>query len=480
MKTFWFILILTLFSCSTSGPVDSNLNDSADIPVVDTPKGFHSNLDELDQIHSALSSMGDWASFKYQALIQREDEIISEMENLQTELTSDGGIDLIPGKSYSFKIQSFCVHPGAYRPVLGDGFRVARLQGKASKWLPEILEKLPQVSVNQSHVQHLIWELLTGAHYDDLSEENKRTLELFFNDGLSRFGSSTLNQMGTTLFNSVAPVEITKTIDDFSNLHDEALRFQGNFKKLEALFAPNSGRQKAIPVGWMQMKEGYLLKVTSHGFPETRIDLYLPDERKSGRNPQSKSLFKLSHLVALPSVGQRLALSHKLNLPQKTNNDRYCKKLQEFKPKNCFEIGDSTREKILSIANPSHFLKTRYQSPPDRTKPIEEETDCSRFTQQIYKKAGMEYLYSGTATFHCLNVFKEVSQDQGKPGDLVLYRSHIGILSKNGNVISATVGGPKKRSQLDPENPDFLPSITELPVDQAGSGTYKIIRWSCP
>ncbi len=479
MKLIKLLPIIFLFSCSTSGPVDTKLDDSVDIKIVEPPKSFHSNLDELNQIKYNLDKVGDSSTFRYQALLQREDEIISEIENTQSELSANGGIDLMPGQSYSFKIQSFCVHPGAYRPITGDGFRVGEMRGKASKWLPEILEKLPNVKVSQNRIQSLIWNLLAGAHYDELNEEDKRNLDLFFDDGIRRFGSSTLNDIGASIFKSVVPNEIEETIEEFSSFKEQVLRYQDDFKKLESILAPKSNRSKPIPVGWMRMKEGYLLKVTSHGYNETRIDIYVPEEG-SNRKPQSKFLFKLSNLVALPSISQRLALSHKLNIPQRTNNDKNCRKLQNFRPKNCAEMNESIREKILSIASPSHFLKTRYKSPPDNSKQIETEADCSRFTQQIFERAGMYYPYANTPSFECLSVFKEIPREQGKPGDLVLYRGHIGILSKNGSVISATVGGVRHRSKLNSDDPEFLPSITELPIGLAGSGKPKVMQWSCP
>ena len=143
-------------------------------------------------------------------------------------------------------------------------------------------------------------------------------------------------------------------------------------------------------------------------------------------------------------------------------------------------MNESIREKILSIANPSHFLKTRYKSPPDNSMQIETETDCSRFTQQIFERAGMYYPYANTPSFECLSVFKEIPRDQGKAGDVVLYRGHIGILSKNDSVISATVGGVKHRSKLYPDDPAFLPAITELPIEKAGFGKPKVMQWSCP
>jgi cell wall-associated NlpC family hydrolase len=92
----------------------------------------------------------------------------------------------------------------------------------------------------------------------------------------------------------------------------------------------------------------------------------------------------------------------------------------------------------------------------------------------------MYYPYANTPSFECLSVFKEIPREQGKPGDLVLYRGHIGILSKNGSVISATVGGVRHRSKLNSDDPEFLPSITELPIGLAGSGKPKVMQWSCP
>lgn len=349
------------------------------------------------------------------------------------------------------------------------------MKGKAEKWLPEILEKLPQFSLEQDQVQNLIWQVLTGAQYDDLSKENQRILNLFYKNAFFKFGNSIFNNIADAVIESVVPQEVSSSIDEFKDLKEKAQSLQDDFSGLEKLFSPFSKRNQPIPVGWMRMKEGYLIKVTSNGYPETRIDIYVPVD---GRSPQAKKAVKLATLIALPSVGQRLALSHKLNIPARTANNQYCKKLSDFKPKNCHELTDQDRESILKLADPANFSKSRYESPPDSSRPIEAETDCSRFTQQIYERAGMDYLYFSTSTFQCLSVFNEVDQTAGKPGDLVLFNGHIGILSKSGRIISATRGGPGGRSRLKSDDPNFLPSITELPMGQFGKG--KILRWRCP
>jgi hypothetical protein len=475
VKKFIVLNMLLLASCSISGPVDTSLNDSADIPVVNTPQLFHSDIDELEEIQNELYDRADWSSFGYQALIQREDEIVSSLEQTQSELIKNGELSLESGRSYSFNIQSFCVNPGQYRPLAGDGFRVGLMTGDAQKWLPDILEKLPKFSVQQDQAQNLIWQLLTGVTYDNLGRENQRVLDLFFSDAYARFGNSAVNSIAGSVIRSITPPEVGSTIDDFNDLKAQALAMQDDFRGLEKLFSPSSNRLKALPVGWMRMKEGYLIKVTSRGYQETRIDLYVPAD---GRTPQSKNTIKMSNLVALPSIGQRLALSHKVIIPSRTRDNQYCKKLSEFKPKNCHALSDDGRASLLKFADPMNFSKSRYQSPPDSSKPIEEETDCSRFIQQVYERAGMKYLYSSTATFQCLSVFSEVDKAEEKAGDLVLYRGHVGILTKNGKVISATKGGSAERSKLKPTDPAFLPAITELPTDQFGPG--KVLRWRCP
>jgi hypothetical protein len=471
-------LPLLLASCSSSGPVATNLDDSAGILVVKAPQNFRSPLEELDSVREALSQIDDQLSFRYQAFLQKEDEIVSALEETQAEMINRGGIDLIPGESYSFKVESFCVYPGAYRPLSGDGLRVGNMSGKASEWLPQLLEKLPIVDVPQDRIQLLIWKLLSGAHYDELNNDDQDVLGLFFNDGFTRFGSSGLNHLGSKVFDSVAPGNLLGAIDDFSSIKDEVFRFQGDFKKLESLLAPESARVKPLPVGWMQM-DGYLMRLTSNGYTEVQVDIYVPEDDQN-RKPQSKKLFKLSDLVALPAVGQRLAISHKMNIPQRTNNDNYCNKIRSFKPKNCSEVSDKVRNKILEFANPEHFLKTRYASPPSETKKIEEETDCSHFVQQIYHRSGLDYPYIPTSAYRCLSIISEVKKEDILPGDIILYRGHVGIYSKDKKVISATLGGTNRRSMLEPSDPNFVPSITNLPIDQAYNGEWKALRWECP
>lgn len=141
---------------------------------------------------------------------------------------------------------------------------------------------------------------------------------------------------------------------------------------------------------------------------------------------------------------------------------------------------ESDRQKILAIADPRKFSRTRYQSPPHNGATPEVETDCSHFVHDIMNRAGFEFPYTPTRSFECLRSFKSIPSTQALPGDLIMFSGHVGILGSDGLIISATTGGKNRRSSLDPDDKDFLSSITRLTQDQFGRETPKVIRWSCP
>ena len=138
------------------------------------------------------------------------------------------------------------------------------------------------------------------------------------------------------------------------------------------------------------------------------------------------------------------------------------------------------RKKIVAAADPKNFSQSRYRSPPGDRAKTEEETDCSHFVNEIMKRNGFAFPYLPTSSLGCLSVFKEVPEKEASPGDLILYPGHVGFVTEDGLVISATQGGIQKRSQLEPRDPRFIPTISRLKKRQAGKGTWKILRWSCP
>ncbi len=158
--------------------------------------------------------------------------------------------------------------------------------------------------------------------------------------------------------------------------------------------------------------------------------------------------------------------------------NRRCKKVWSEEQKEedpCKPITAKLRTLLLSDANPSHFLKVRYQSPPA----TKWSTDCSHFVNQIYKAVGLVFPYQSTSFFDCITHFESESASAAKIGDIVLFAHHVGIYSGNGRIISATIGGPRRLAMLDPNNPLFRPSIQNVKIAEFNQPVRAYLAWSC-
>lgn len=102
----------------------------------------------------------------------------------------------------------------------------------------------------------------------------------------------------------------------------------------------------------------------------------------------------------------------------------------------CRAITAADREKVLAIAHPENFPKTRYRTGSRRA--IETETDCSHFVHEIYRRAGLPFSFRPTRELADAPEFELLPESKARPGDLMLFRGHVGILDRDGKVISAT------------------------------------------
>ncbi|MCO5142185.1 MAG: NlpC/P60 family protein [Oligoflexia bacterium] len=106
------------------------------------------------------------------------------------------------------------------------------------------------------------------------------------------------------------------------------------------------------------------------------------------------------------------------------------------KENSCPLLNHSKRSQILRIANPKNFPKTRYRM--GSTHKIEKSTDCSRFVHEIYRRAGLKYNFMTTNQLKSSSQFLRIRESEAKPGDLMLFRGHVGIIASDGKIISAT------------------------------------------
>jgi len=147
-----------------------------------------------------------------------------------------------------------------------------------------------------------------------------------------------------------------------------------------------------------------------------------------------------------------------------------CPDLKNWSPINCMEFSEEIRETLLEVATPDNFPNTKYRKAYSLEKSVEEETDCSRFVFHVFKRVGLYYPMATTKNFSCLSVFKEIGSEEAQAGDIVLMRGHIGILGREGKLISATSG---KRSRWRGS------SIRELSL-KSFRGKKRYFTWSCP
>jgi hypothetical protein len=468
--------------------VDNDISDNK-IQIVDQPDGYKDSLLEIENLRSGLIkyessldepiTIGNKNQERYFSHAEAFDAKINEQEEIENELKQSGKLKLTPGQSYSFELESFCVQGRSPRPVIGDGLKIVPMQGAAKNYLPFMLEKYPSLNLEQSEMQSLIWGLLADVKYDQLSSENQLNLKRFYPDAEIRFGNHAATAAAKDVIDIFIPDEVKSTIDNIESLRNEFLNLQDQFHELENVMAPIQSRAP-IPLGWMKIEEGYFVKVTAQeGYTKVKVEIYVPDELEGLRTPNSlkEIFFYPSELVALPGSGQRLALSPKKVKIKHRPEEDICEKLKRWKAPKCTQITESMREKILTLAEPKNFPITRYASPPSAFKTIEEETDCSHFSHEIYHRAGINFPYVNTTAIKCLSYFKEISLEEARSGDLILYQKHIGILSKNKKVISPGIGGTRERSKLFPNDSDFIPSIQELPIKSFGKPTF--LRWSC-
>lgn len=102
----------------------------------------------------------------------------------------------------------------------------------------------------------------------------------------------------------------------------------------------------------------------------------------------------------------------------------------------CEPLNAEARQELLSIADPANFPRTRYRLGSWRA--IEKETDCSRFVHEIYKRAGFPFGFRSSRELKYAPEFQTIDAEEALPGDLMVFRGHVGIVDQEGRIISAT------------------------------------------
>lgn len=134
----------------------------------------------------------------------------------------------------------------------------------------------------------------------------------------------------------------------------------------------------------------------------------------------------------------------------------------------CRPIGWEERRALLEQASPERFPASRYRR--GSPKRIEVATDCSHFVHEIYRRAGLPYAFRSTRELKAAPEFELLPETDALPGDLMLFRGHVGLVDKAGRIISATRVRSRHQS-----------TITRM--DRASFPTFRgyrhVLRYKC-
>ncbi|WP_413944250.1 hypothetical protein [Bdellovibrio sp. HCB-162] len=147
---------------------------------------FQSPLESASKLYSLLTK--EKLSKRDRKYISAQlNEILSAQGAVAKELMSTGKLELKPGHSYEFDLESFCVNVGMHQPLTGDGMYLNQMPSEYSSWLPSLLDKYKEKKMNQEDTQTLIWSLASESKYDELSEKNQSNMEKIFSDAPDKF-----------------------------------------------------------------------------------------------------------------------------------------------------------------------------------------------------------------------------------------------------------------------------------------------------
>ncbi len=330
---------LFLIGC-VSGPVTTQIDKNKN-PIVDKPPQFQSPTQAID----SLMNSSDHKFSKDHEVRQIKNSIFQTLLDQQiaiaNELKKSGQLLLRPGFSYEFDLESFCVNAGVERPTKGDGLFLGDLQGRVKSWLPVILRDYKSKGISQADAQVLIWSLLSKMRFDQLNSNNQIQLIKLFPDAPVRFGNSVVEDHAKNFLLSQVPAEILSAKEQLDQYQEILQDTRLKFSEIEKIMSPVSSRTDFIDVGWLKHEDGYFIHLEASGYQQVRVKIYAPEGMKVN------TYFQPAKHVAIPGIGQRLALSTSVI-------DRYKDKSHQL-IKN--KVGVSAKEALFILKHPLDAIK---------------------------------------------------------------------------------------------------------------------------
>ncbi len=229
-----------------------------------------------------------------------EAEVLSDFDPDENEcrplylqpVAETGGYRLKSGL-YSMTAKSFCLRGYTHGPSKGDGHLYAPLKGKKAGFVQSILEhygKKPKIP--QPDVQVLLWAIIAGANMDALGAHYAATLNELFTpeelliykgkDWLNGIADNEIDEYRQSALNKVSP-QLQQIINADNQIRTMVAQNKA-FQEIEKVaiiagVAPAEDMIREVTRGrWSYHSDGYFVRFFPNGYPQTRIDVFVPLE----------------------------------------------------------------------------------------------------------------------------------------------------------------------------------------------------------
>lgn len=265
MKIFLKILIIALLNYQAFSQIDDILTKLPGIEDYSVKKSVTTGLKDATPVAYWLDDAG--TLLKYSSL-------------------QDASLITGPGY-YRFKIRTFCLHAGTYRPVEGKGCLVAPLKGSRADLIGDIMFRyISYPDIERDKVQVLIWGIESGTKYSELPPEVQAAV-------LPLLTPQDIALMETDLFEIAAdimPVEIKNILDYYNNLKSKISDVNSTYQDIENLavltgIAPENKNDKKIEPGiWSYFGNGRFIRCYPNDYTSADVEIFEPSETEIGRD----------------------------------------------------------------------------------------------------------------------------------------------------------------------------------------------------
>lgn len=254
------------------------------IPTAPDISTLTSVRDRLTGTESPITTSIYDAKFDAPSLDSFTPALFSPLEEMPR--NSYGAFLLLPG-TYEFEAQSYCLTAGTYAPRRdGPGYVYAPLKGPKADIVRHILQRsVSYGEIDHGDIQILLWTIIAQGDPKQLGPDYLQRVHLLLTDDeWSSLSHGTLADITQDVLSQVSlPEPLARVAAAESQLRAVLSQGEATYAEIEhaaILTASTVGKNlvRDIPVGrWSKHPDGYYIRYLPVGYPETRIEAYLPE-----------------------------------------------------------------------------------------------------------------------------------------------------------------------------------------------------------